>query len=128
MLIASFYMSDTSKAPNRSPRTIYLKSRGSSGQGVKHSNNDENRITRCFTVAVQLKNDSRVIKCANCFFLYDRHYNGIKQKPHDYLFQKSGQRWTRRFASNILIMIKIEKMEFYCGCTTKKWFQYHKLC
>ena len=54
------------------------------------SNNDENRITRCFTVAVQLKNDSRVIKYANCFFLFVTHYNGIKQKPHDHLFQSRG--------------------------------------
>ena len=27
-------------------------------------------------------------------------FNVITQKPHDHLFQKSGQRWTRSFETN----------------------------
>ena len=68
-----------------------------------------------FICDFSIKNVSSIIKCANCFFLYARHYIGTKQKPHDHLFQKPYQPWTRSYGSNIYEHL-VRKMAF-CFCT-----------
>ena len=75
-------------ASHRSPMTIYFKIRGSVVLlriALKHTKNlksdfSQRELTKCVPSGVC---------CLDSFILDVLKYNGIKQKPHDHLFQNS---------------------------------------
>ena len=78
-----------------------------------------------FYCGCSTKYNPSIIKCANCFFLYARHYIGAKTEAHDHFFQKSGS------SGQVVlhrIMMKIEKNGVLLWLFNQKQFQFHKLC
>ena len=51
-----------------------------------------------YSCASESKYVSDVVNCTDSFILYAYHQMGYKKKPHDHLFQMSGQPGTSSFA------------------------------
>ena len=78
--------------------TIYFKSRGSTVLPVLRGCVPKISLKLMFYHRYLTKCVSGELSWSNSFILYVCNYNSIRQKPHDHLFQKSGQHGLASFA------------------------------
>ena len=111
--------------------TIYFKSHGSGGMAVLQQKmlQFQKAIFHCGIVT---KSFVSGVNCLNLIILSVYFYNGMKQKPHDHLFQKWWQRGLAVLQQKILKYQKSHISPRHCNkirCQWGKLFKFnHIMC